>query len=104
MVLARFCARARKRPDLPSPSMRDVYDHPTVARLAAALAAPPGPEPTREPEEGATPAELAPSAGPGRVGTARYVLCGVLQFLSFVAYTYGFAIATTLSYQYVVAG
>ena len=104
LVLACFCARARKRPDLPSQSMRDVYDHPTAARLAAALARRPGSEPAREPEEGAAPVELAPSGGPGRVGTAGYVLCGVLQFLTFVAYTYGFAIATTLSYQYVVAG
>ncbi|MFC5952704.1 Pls/PosA family non-ribosomal peptide synthetase [Pseudonocardia lutea] len=101
MVLARFCARARKRPDLPSPSMRDVYDHPTVASLAAALAPPPPAEPGRK-------ADAVPAPEPGaparRVGTAGYVLCGVLQFLAFVAYGYGFAIATTLTYEYVAAG
>ncbi|MCE0765762.1 phosphopantetheine-binding protein [Pseudonocardia kujensis] len=103
MVLARFCAKARKRPDLPSPSMRDVYDHPTVAGLAAALGAPPAADPG--PGEEVVPAPV-PGAPPARArtGTAGYVLCGVLQFLAFVAYAYGFAIATTLSYEYVVAG
>lgn len=30
LVMAHFCARVRKRPDLPSVSMRDVYGHPTI--------------------------------------------------------------------------
>src|SRR4051794_35938149 len=30
MVMARFCARVRKRPDLPPVSMKDVYQHPSV--------------------------------------------------------------------------
>ena len=38
MLMARFCARVRKRPDLPSVSMQDVYQHPTIRSLAAALA------------------------------------------------------------------
>ena len=38
MVMARFCARVRKRPDLPPVSMKDVYRHPTIKSLAAALA------------------------------------------------------------------
>src|SRR3954463_16608210 len=38
MLMARFCARVRKRPDLPSVSMPDVYKHPTIRRLATALA------------------------------------------------------------------
>src|SRR3954453_3217682 len=37
MLMARFCARVRKRPDLPSVSMPDVYKHPTIRRLATAL-------------------------------------------------------------------
>ena len=37
MVMARFCARVRKRPDLPSVSMQDIYKHPTIRSLAAAL-------------------------------------------------------------------
>ncbi|WP_285486273.1 phosphopantetheine-binding protein, partial [Amycolatopsis taiwanensis] len=56
MVMARFCARVRKRPDLPSVSMPDTYKHPTIRSLAAALADTTTP-PTSQP---ATP--LAPSA------------------------------------------
>ena len=35
MVMARFCARVRKRPDLPSVSIKDIYQHPTITSLAA---------------------------------------------------------------------
>jgi acyl carrier protein len=38
MLMARFCARVRKRPDLPSVSMPDVYKNPTIRSLATALA------------------------------------------------------------------
>ncbi|WP_199845901.1 acyl carrier protein, partial [Streptomyces europaeiscabiei] len=37
LTMAHFCARVRKHPDLPSVSIRDVYGHPTVRSLAAAL-------------------------------------------------------------------
>jgi hypothetical protein len=49
MVMARFCARARKRGDLPSVSIKDVYRHPTAASLAGAFApvAPPAAAPLR---------------------------------------------------------
>ena len=43
MLMARFCARARKRADLPSVSMQDVYLHPTIRSLATALADPQDP-------------------------------------------------------------
>src|SRR5256712_12961336 len=38
LVMAHFCARVRKRGDLPSVSMQDVYQHPTIRSLAAARA------------------------------------------------------------------
>ena len=38
LVMAHFCARVRKRADLPSVSMKDIYQHPTISSLAAALA------------------------------------------------------------------
>src|SRR6266404_10011109 len=38
LVMAHFCARVRKRGNLPSVSMKDVYWHPTIGSLAAALA------------------------------------------------------------------
>ncbi|NED77999.1 peptide synthetase, partial [Streptomyces sp. SID9944] len=39
LVMAQFCARVRKHPGLPSVSMKDVYRHPTLRDLAAALTA-----------------------------------------------------------------
>ena len=44
LVMAQFCARVRKRPDLPSVSMKDIYQHPTIRSLATALG-----EPARRP-------------------------------------------------------
>src|SRR6184192_2206705 len=38
LVMAHFCARVRKRGNLPSVSMKDVYAHPTIRSLAEALA------------------------------------------------------------------
>ena len=38
LVMAQFCARVRKRPDLPSVSMKDIYQHPTISSLCLALA------------------------------------------------------------------
>ena len=37
MVMARFCARVRKQPDLPSVSIKDIYQHRTIKSLATAL-------------------------------------------------------------------
>lgn len=37
MVMAKFCARVRKRPEVPGVSMKDIYRYSTVASLAAAL-------------------------------------------------------------------
>src|SRR5207253_1826343 len=80
LVMAHFCARVRKRGDLPSISIQDVYRHPTIRRLAAALAdavprAVPSPAPA--PTEAAAPASRL-----------EYVACGVLQLLSFLGYCY----------------
>ena len=36
--MAHFCARVRKHGDLPPVSMKDIYAHPTISSLAAALA------------------------------------------------------------------
>ena len=38
LVMAHFCARVRKRGTLPPVSMKAVYAHPTIRRLAAATA------------------------------------------------------------------
>jgi non-ribosomal peptide synthetase-like protein len=81
MVMARFCARVRKRDDLPSISIKDVYQHPTIAGLAAAFT-----DASSAVADSPVPAQdQAP--GPARAGTAQYVLTGVLQALIFVGYS-----------------
>src|SRR5690606_27077948 len=77
LMMARFCARIRERDDLPAVSMKDVYLHPTVRRLAAPL-----------PEASDT-AEVPRQAQPvRRASNVQYVTCGVLQLAVFLGYTY----------------
>ncbi|MDX3451116.1 phosphopantetheine-binding protein [Streptomyces sp. ME02-8801-2C] len=93
LVMAHFCARVRKRDDLPSVSMKDVYGSPTIRSLAAAL--------------GDTPAEapLAPPAkAPPPGSTSRYVLCGAAQALLFAGYCFLAGLVTVQGYQWINAG
>ncbi|WP_405620781.1 Pls/PosA family non-ribosomal peptide synthetase [Streptomyces sp. NBC_00076] len=90
LVMAHFCARVRKRPDLPAVSMRDVYGHPTIRRLAAALAETPAEAPVAVPAEPHEPGS-----------TARYALCGTLQFLVFAGYCLLAGTATARGYDWV---
>ena len=79
MVMARFCARVRKRADLPSVSMKDVYATRRSAAWRRRWRTPRAPRsPDRRPRRPGRCRRL------GRGGTARYVLCGTLQFLCFV--------------------
>jgi non-ribosomal peptide synthetase-like protein len=39
MLMAQFCSRVRKRPELPKVSMKDIYGHSTINGLAGALGA-----------------------------------------------------------------
>src|SRR5216110_3146413 len=80
LVMARFCARVRKRGDLPSVSMKDIYRHPTIRSLAAALA-------DAAPSSAKPPVAAAIEA-PTRTSTREYILCGALQALFFLAYSY----------------
>src|SRR6266705_4014716 len=96
LVMAHFCARVRKRGNLPSVSMKDVYAHPTIRSLAAAVA------------------DVAPSSAKSAVSAAieaatptntrEYVLCGALQALFFLAYSYAAVVAITEGYNWVSAG
>ena len=95
LVMAQFCARVRKRDDLPTISIRDVYGHPTIRSLATALA-----ETSAEAPAPARPAEPPPPPG----STARYVLCGVLQFLVFATYCVGAGFATAAGYSWISGG
>ncbi|MDX2816915.1 phosphopantetheine-binding protein [Streptomyces sp. PA03-5A] len=109
LVMAHFCARLRKRPDAPSVSMKEIYRHPTVRSLAAALeeaapaapaasAAAPAPSaPGVNGYTGADPSRAAvprPAVGPPS-GTPHYVLCATLQLAFFVAYSFGAALVLT---------
>src|SRR5262249_36132240 len=96
LVMAHFCARVRKRGNLPAVSMRDVYRHPTIRRLSAPLAgaAPPAPKPpVSEGVEAPTP-----------TSAREHVLCGVLQGLFFLAYCYVAVLAISAGYEWVSAG
>src|SRR5437667_10916918 len=76
LVMAHFCARVRKRGDLPSVSMKDVYAYPTIRSLAAALvdAAP------ASAKSAATVALELPTPTSAR----EYVLCGARQVLFYL--------------------
>src|SRR5207245_2111804 len=79
LVMAHFCARVRKRGNLPSVSMKDVYAHPTIRGLAAALADV-APRP-------ATPPVASGVEAPTPTSAAEYILCGSLQAFFFLAYS-----------------
>src|SRR6266478_6460693 len=96
LVMARFCARVRKRGDMPSVSMKDIYRHPTIRSLAAALAEV-APRPAKPPVSAAIEA-------PTPTSTREYVLCGALQALFFFAYSYVAVLAIAEGYNWVSAG
>jgi non-ribosomal peptide synthetase-like protein len=94
--MAHFCARVRKRGDLPSVSMKDIYRHPTIRSLAVALAdSAPGPAqpPVSAAIEAATP-----------TSTREYIFCGALQALFFFTYSYVAVLAIVADYEWVSAG
>jgi non-ribosomal peptide synthetase-like protein len=98
LLMARFNAAIRDRGDLPAVSMKDVYLHPTIRRLAAALAicvdSAAGPAPgaaggLAQLADGPAPSLARPAerdAAPA--GTPQYLLCGALQLLAFVGYAF----------------
>lgn len=105
LVMAHFCARLRKRPNLPSVSMKDIYRHPTVRSLATAVDSAmrgamvaPAESPGQEtvPEQPAT-EQLAP------VGMPRYLLCGALQLLVFLGLAYLTAFVGVRGYGWISA-
>ncbi|SBW22645.1 non-ribosomal peptide synthetase [Candidatus Protofrankia californiensis] len=96
LVMAHFCARIRKRADLPSASMKDIYRHPTIRSLATALA-----DAAPTPVESSVPASIEVTTP---ASTLQYVLCGTLQFLIFLGYSYLAGLVTTRGYEWVSAG
>ncbi|MET7286616.1 Pls/PosA family non-ribosomal peptide synthetase [Streptomyces sp. NPDC005573] len=103
LVMAQFCARVRKLPDLPSPSMKDIYRYPTIRELAAALA-------TTAPDP-ADSAVTAPAAAPPLperpaepVGARAHFLCGTFQLLAFLAYSLVAGFVTARGYEWIATG
>src|SRR5438067_331084 len=96
LVMAHFCARVRKRGDLPSVAIKDVYRYPTIRRLAAALA---DRAPVSEKPAAARALEL-----PTPTSAREYVLCGALQALFYFGYSYLGVLAAIEGYQWMVEG
>jgi non-ribosomal peptide synthetase-like protein len=97
MVMAQFCARVRKRTDLPTVSMQEVYQHPTTRSLATALAAGAPAVPVARSVE-------LPHEPPRRASTRQYVVCGTLQLLTFLGYAYLTALVGIRGYAWISAG
>src|SRR2546428_10203394 len=72
LVMAHFCARVRKRGDLPPVSMKDIYRHPTIRSLTAALS-------EVAPSSANSPVAAAEAVTP--TSTLEYVRCGARQAL-----------------------
>src|SRR6266576_6287359 len=96
LVMAHFCARVRKRGDLPPVSMKDVYAHPTIRSLAEALA--------DVAHASAKPPAATVLELPTPTNTREYVLCGALQALFYLGYSYLGLLAAIEGYQWMVAG
>ena len=96
MLMAQFCARVRKRGDLPPVSMRDIYRHPTIRSLATALG------------RRARPGRVAGSGASRGAGTGQHAgstsLCGALQFLFFLGYAWLAALVGARAYAWISAG
>ncbi len=96
LLMAQFCARVRKRGDLPAVSMKDIYRYPTIRSLTTALAeaAPPAVEPS-------VPATIAvrPPAS-----TKQYIFCGLLQLVSLLGYAYLIGLTISRGYDWISAG
>ncbi|MFF7407464.1 Pls/PosA family non-ribosomal peptide synthetase [Streptomyces murinus] len=106
LVMAQFCARVRKRPDLPSPSMRDIYRYPTIRDLAEALApATPPPDEAADPTTAsAAPVPVAPPAPLPHTSRLTHFLCGTFQLLAFLGYSFLSGLVTGTGYEWVADG
>jgi non-ribosomal peptide synthetase-like protein len=93
LLMAQFCARVRKRSDLPTLSIRDIYATPSIAGLARAVAA-------RAPTPVAAPAPEPPTP----TSALEHVTCGALQILFYLGYSYLGVLAVITGYEWMVEG
>ncbi|WP_218612004.1 Pls/PosA family non-ribosomal peptide synthetase [Pseudonocardia sp. KRD291] len=91
LLMARFAAQVRGRPDLPTVSARDVYRHPSVRDLAANLG-----EATGAPSVTDRPVPQSSSLG--------YVLTGTAQAVLLAAFALLGAIVASQGYRWAAAG
>jgi non-ribosomal peptide synthetase-like protein len=107
LLMARFNAALRKRTELPSVSMKDIYLYPTVRQLATSLGSahhslPSGAaqaQPAMRDNPYQPPPPL-PASQPS--GTPHYFLCGVLQLLTAAASIAGGALLLNAGFSWVV--
>src|SRR5213075_1965161 len=95
LVMAQFCARVRKRGNLPAVSMKDIYAHPTLRALAGAVSG-----------RASTLARRERGAGgeaPTPTRAHEYVLCGALQALFYLGYMYLGVFAAVAGFDWLVA-
>lgn len=102
MLMARFCARVRKQPDLPTVSMQDVYTSPTLAKLVASVSRT-GEDKTPEPPSPID-ASVPTSAEVTVAARAEHLLCGLLQLVSYLAYSLALSAAGAAAYLWVSIG
>src|SRR5688572_5279185 len=95
LVMAKFCARVRKQKDLPAVSMQEIYAHPTIRSLAAAVS---GAVPLAEGRSRMARAREHPPATP--TSAREHVLCGALQALFYFAFSYLGVLAAVEGYQW----
>ena len=109
LLMARFSAALRERPTCRRSSMQDIYQHPTVRRLAAAI------DPATARHGSAAPwaapgrrcggAAGASGSLPGARGKPRFLLCGALQLLAFAGLLGGlFALALDAGFRWATGG
>jgi non-ribosomal peptide synthetase-like protein len=105
LVMAKFCARVRKREGLPRVSMKDIYAHPTIRSLAESLGIA---EAEAEVNLDAVATLIQPrdpmlirAAAPA--STRQYVMCGALQVLFFLCYAWAAALIGAWAYEWISA-
>jgi non-ribosomal peptide synthetase-like protein len=96
-VMMQFCTRLLKRDDLPRVAIKDLYQHPTIKSLTAALTHA-GRPPAPAPELALAPDKVVPP-----VGGAQYIVCGALQFLSTLGFFYLAAFVVVRGYERISA-
>jgi non-ribosomal peptide synthetase-like protein len=98
LLMAQFSTKLRQSdPALPSVSMRDLYQHPTIRDLARVLSG------DGDGASSTVPAFDDPEQ-PEPIGTPHFILSGVLQVASFLVYVAIAALAFDVATNWLVAG